>query len=116
MVSGGKRAAIKLMRLADPEGHYLGETVDLDRCIESMVEGRRDFDLIFAFAHNDAGISYAGTVSYISQSSLFVVVFGREAEELAQTVDFDCQKIVAKAVHNPTPLKRQIDEVVGWAV
>lgn len=111
----GTGSALKLMKFADPEGHYLDKTTNLDQCIGAVAEGRLDFDLCFAFAHNDAGIAYAGTMSHISRSRLFVLVFGREAETLAQTIEFDCEKLVAKAVHNPTPLKKQIDEVIDWA-
>ena len=71
-----------------------------------------DFDLCFAFAHSDAGIAYAGTVSYISKAELYLLLFGRGAEDLAETVEFDCIKLVAKAVHNPAPLKKLIDEVI----
>jgi len=116
VVIAGTGAAIKLMKFADPQNHYLEESMNLDRCIEAIAEGRLDFDLCFAFAHNDAGITYAATMSYISKAKLFLVIFGRNAEEISKTVDFDCHKLVAKAVHNPTPLKRQIDEVVSWAV
>ena len=42
-------------------------------------------------------------------------LFGRDAEKLAETIDFDCEKLVAKAVHNPTPLKKRVDEVIEWA-
>ena len=111
VVVAGTGAAIKLTKLADPLGHYIGETMNIDRCIASISEGKTDFDLCFAFAHSDAGIAYAGTMSYISKAELFVLIFGREAEELEKTVEFDCRKLVAKAVHDPMPLKRMIDEV-----
>ncbi|HII06545.1 MAG TPA: DUF1890 domain-containing protein [Methanotrichaceae archaeon] len=112
VVVAGTGSALKLTKFADPEGHYLGETMNIDRCIASISEGKRDFDLCFAFAHNDAGITYAGTMSYISKAKLFVLIFGRGAEELAETVEFDCKKLVAKAVHDPMPLKKLIDEVI----
>lgn len=112
MVVAGTGAALKLMKLADPMGHYIGETMNIDRCIASISEGKMDFELCFAFAHSDAGISYAGTMSYISGAELFLLIFGRGAEELEKTVDFDCRKLVAKAVHDPVPLKRLIDEVI----
>ncbi|MGC9514843.1 DUF1890 domain-containing protein [Methanocrinis sp.] len=108
----GTGAALKLTKLADPLGRYLGETMNIDRCIGSISEGKIDYDLCFSFAHSDAGISYAGTISYISRAELFVLIFGREAEELSETVEFSCRKLVAKAVHNPMPLKRLIDEVI----
>ncbi|KQC15699.1 MAG: DUF1890 domain-containing protein [Methanothrix sp.] len=112
VVVAGTGAALKLMKLADPMGHYIGETMNIDRCIASISEGKMDFELCFAFAHSDAGISYAGTMSYISGAELFLLIFGRGAEELEKTVDFDCRKLVAKAVHDPVPLKRLIDEVI----
>ena len=112
VVVAGTGAALKLTKLADPEGHYLGETMNIDRCIASISEGVRDFDLCFAFAHSDAGVTYAGTVSYISDAQLYLLLFGRGAEDLAETVEFECRKLVAKAVHNPAPLKRLIDEVI----
>ena len=115
VVVAGTGAALKLTKLADPMGHYIGETMNIDRCIASISEGKIDFDLCFAFAHSDAGISYAGTMSYISRAELFVLIFGREAEEVAETVEFDCRKLVAKAVHDPMPLKKLIDEVIDWA-
>ncbi|HOO53768.1 MAG TPA: DUF1890 domain-containing protein [Methanothrix sp.] len=113
VVVAGTGAALKLTKLADPMGHYIGETMNIDRCIASISEGKIDFDLCFAFAHSDAGITYAGTMSYISGAELFVLIFGRGAEELEKTVEFDCRKLVAKAVHDPIPLKKLIDEVVA---
>ena len=112
VVVAGTGAALKLTKLADPMGHYIGETMNIDRCIASISEGKTDFDLCFAFAHSDAGIAYAGTMSYISKAELFVLIFGRGAEELEKTVEFDCRKLVAKAVHDPSPLKKLVDEVI----
>jgi hypothetical protein len=116
VVVAGTGAALKLTKLADPMGHYIGETMNIDRCIASITEGKIDFDLCFAFAHSDAGITYAGTMSYISKAKIFILIFGRGAEELEKTVGFDCKKLVAKAVHDPMPLKKLIDEVIDWAV
>ncbi|HPJ30371.1 MAG TPA: DUF1890 domain-containing protein [Methanothrix sp.] len=112
VVVAGTGAALKLTRLADPQGHYLGETMNIDRCIAMISEGKTDFDRCFAFAHSDAGITYAGTISYISRAELFLLLFGRGVEELEKTVDFECRKLAAKAVHDPTPLKKLIDEVI----
>jgi hypothetical protein len=62
--------------------------------------------------HNDAGATYAATVSAISRAKMHAVIFGKNAEELADTVNLPGEKIVAKAVHNPIPLKNKIDRVV----
>ena len=112
VVVAGTGAALKLTKLADPQGHYLGETMNIDRCIAMISEGKTDFDQCFAFAHSDAGITYAGTISYISKAELFLLIFGRGAEELEKTVEFECRRLAAKAVHNPMPLKKLIDEVI----
>ena len=50
VVVAGTGAALKLTKLADPLGHYLGETTNIDRCIASISEGKADFDQCFAFA------------------------------------------------------------------
>ncbi len=34
---------------------------------------------------------------------------------LVKQIDFPCTVIAAKAVHNPMPLKKAIDEVNPWA-
>jgi hypothetical protein len=35
---------------------------------------------------------------------------------MADAIEFPCEKIAAKAVHNPMPLKKKIDEVLPWVV
>ena len=53
------------------------------------------------------------TVSAISQVRMYSIVFGRHAEELAQTIEFDCEKIVTQDVHNPVRLKNKLDKIMG---
>jgi hypothetical protein len=108
----GTDAALKLLKVSDPEGHYVSRTIDIDQCIADIVEKKIDFDNCFAFMHSDAGVAYAATVSAISRAKMHAVIFGKNAEELADTVDFPSEKIVAKAVHNPVPLKNKLDRVV----
>jgi hypothetical protein len=108
----GTDAALKLLEVSDPEGHYITKTLDIDRCIADIVEKKIDFDHCFAFMHSDAGLTYAATVSAISRAKMHAVIFGRNAEALADTVDLPGEKIVAKAVHNPVPLRNKIDRVV----
>ena len=107
----GTDAALKLLMVADPEGHYIKNTIDVDQCIADIVERKRDFDICFAFMHSDAGMTYAATMSAISQAKIYAVVFGKEAVALADTIEFPAEKIVAKAVHNPIPLKAKLDRV-----
>ena len=102
----------KLLKVSDPEGHYVQDVVDLDQTIVDLVEKRVDFDYCFAFMHSDAGMTYGATISAISQAKLYAVVFGKNAEALAETIEYPAEKIVAKATHNPNPLKNKLDKVV----
>jgi hypothetical protein len=118
----GTDAALHLLRVSDPQGHYVDaeRMINLDKCIESLAEKRIDFDLCTVFVHNDAGISYLATIQSISNAKLFAIIFGSDAESISGQIDFECEKLVAKAVHNPIPLKKKIDsmmkEVKRWAV
>jgi len=115
-VIAGTVAARKLMEVADPGRHDLEEMADLDDMIDEITGKRRDFDLCFVFIHNDSGVAYAGTMSYISQARVYALLFGEHAEDLAKEIEFPCEVVAAKAVHNPMPLKRKLDEVMQWAV
>ena len=107
----GTNAATKLLKVADPDGYYVQKMVDLDRLIADVVEKKYDFDICFAFMHSDAGMTYGATFSAISQARLYAVVCGKNAEVLAESIDYPAEKIVAVAAHNPAPLKNKIDKV-----
>jgi hypothetical protein len=62
--------------------------------------------------HSDAGVTYAATISAISSAKMYALIFGKNAESLGETAEFPAEKIVAKAVHNPVPLKNKIDRVM----
>jgi hypothetical protein len=109
----GTTAATKLLKVSDFDGYYAKKLVDLDKTLEDIIEKRDDFDICFAFMHNDSGMTYAATVGAISQAKMYSIVFGRHAEELAQTIEFDCEKIVTQDVHNPIRLKNKLDKVMG---
>lgn len=115
VLSAGNPSVLVLLRVSDWKKRYIRRTIDLDRCIGEVAEGKRDAGLCVVFAHNDAVISYAASMRYLlPDSRLIVVVFGRNAEELAAQIEFPCEKVVEKAVHNPGRLKKGIDEVFGW--
>lgn len=114
-VVAGNKAANTLLVVSDPDRHYLGEVMDLDRAVAQISEKKRDFDRCFVFIHNDAGVSYAATMGSISKARLYVIVYGEHQDTIMQQIDFPCIKIAAKAVHNPLPLKKAIDEVAPWA-
>jgi threonyl-tRNA synthetase len=113
----GNSAVLNLLKVSDPEKRYLPEMNVLEKCIEEIVEKKRDCELCVVFAHNDAAISYAATMRHLLPSSrLVVIIFGKDPEPLLASVDFPCEKIVEKAVHNPMQLRKKINEVFGWAV
>ena len=114
-VAAGNKAANTLLVVSDPDRHYLGEVMDLDRAIGLITDGKRTFDFCFVFVHNDAGVSYAATMGAISKAKLYALVYGEHYEEQAKKIDFPCTVVAAKAVHNPLPLKKAIDEVAPWA-
>jgi len=118
----GTDAALHLLKVSDPKGHYVDaeKMMNLDKCIGALAEKRIDFDLCAVFVHNDAGISYLATIQSISNAKLVAIIFGSDAESISGQIAFECEKLVAKAVHNPMPLKKLIDamikEVKRWAV
>lgn len=114
-VVAGNKAANTLLVVSDPDRHYLGEVMDLDRAVAMITEKKRDFDRCFVFIHNDAGVSYAATMGAISRAKLYALVYGEHFDEQVKKIDFPCTVIAAKAVHNPLPLKKAIDEVAPWA-
>jgi hypothetical protein len=115
-VVAGNKAANTLLVVADPDRHYLGEVMDLDRAVAQISDKKRDFDLCFVFIHNDAGVSYAATMGAISKAKLYTIVYGEQYEVQVKKIEFPSTVIAAKAVHNPLPLKKAIDEVAPWAV
>ena len=109
----GTGAATKLLKVSDSDGYYAKKLTDLDKTLEDIIEKKTDFDICFAFMHNDSGVTYAATVSALSQAKMYSIVFGGNAEELAQTIEFECEKIVTQDTHNPMRLKNKLDKVMG---
>ncbi len=117
MLIAGNPSVLNLLKVSDPEKHYVTATMVLEKCIAEVVEKKRDCDLCVVFAHNDAAIAYAATMRYLlPERRLIVIVFGKDPGPLADEVNFPCEKIVDKAVHNPLQLRAKINEVFGWAV
>lgn len=113
-IIAGNKAANTLLVVADPERHYLGEVMDLDRAVAQISDKKRDFDSCYVFIHNDAGVSYAATMGAISKARLYTIVYGEHYEDQVKKIEFPCTTIAAKAVHNPLPLKKALDEVKPW--
>jgi threonyl-tRNA synthetase len=113
--AAGNPAVLNLLKVSDPEKRYLPETNILEKCIGEIVEKKRDCELCVVFAHSDAGITYAATMRHLLPvSRLVVIIFGKDPEPLAALIEFPCEKIVEKAVHNPMQLRKKINEVFGW--
>ncbi|MDD1705956.1 MAG: DUF1890 domain-containing protein [Methanoregulaceae archaeon] len=115
-VVAGNRAARLLVEVSDPERHYVGEVMDIDRYIDEIADKKRSFDYHFIFIHNDAGVSYAATVQSLTGTTVIALIYGEHFQEMADLIEFPCEKIAAKAVHNPMPLKNKLDEVLPWVV
>jgi hypothetical protein len=113
----GNPSVLTLLKVSDPEKVYLKKSMVLEKCIAEIVEKKRDCDLCIVFAHNDAAIAYAATMRHLLPAARFIIIiFGKTPEPLAEEVNFPCEKIVEKAVHNSAALKMKINEVLGWAV
>lgn len=113
----GNPSVLGLLKVSDPEKMYIKNTMVLEMCIAEVVEKKRSADLCVVFAHNDAAIAYAATMRHLLPSCrLVVIIFGKDPEPLAAEINFPCETIVEKAVHNPAGLKKKINEVLGWAV
>jgi len=114
--AAGNPAVLNLLKVSDPEKRYLPETQVLEKCIEEIVEKKRDGNLCIVFAHSDAGITYAATMRHLlPEARLVVIIFGKDPEPLSALADFPCERVVEKAVHNPMQLRKKINEVFGWA-
>ena len=112
----GNRAARTLVDISDPARHYIEKFIDLDRYIDDLAEEKRDFNYHFVFIHNDAGVSYAATIQALSPAPVIALIYGEHYDEVSGMIEFPCEKIAAKAVHNPAPLRRKLDEVLPWVV
>ncbi|MCX6694620.1 MAG: DUF1890 domain-containing protein [Methanomicrobiales archaeon] len=112
----GNRAARHLIQVADPEGRYVRESIDIDTYFSQLAGGERDYAFAFVFIHNDSGLVYAASVHAMTQGVVIPVVYGEHYEEMAGQVSYARETIMANAVHNPMPLKHRIDEVIPWVV
>ena len=105
----GTNAPIKLLKTADPEA-IMQKTADLDWIMVGRSWRRRWTSTPVCFMHSDAGMAY-GALSAPYPKPHYAV-FGKNAEALGESRDYPTEKIVAKATHNPGPLKSKIDKVI----
>jgi len=105
-------AAIRLVQVADPEGIYTDEIVDIESCINELSEG--DYEFLAGFVPNDAAAAYLVTFAEILNTETLAIVFDRDADTLEELVNeimetTDAEIIAARAHHNPAPLRVRID-------
>ncbi|MCQ2972155.1 MAG: DUF1890 domain-containing protein [archaeon] len=108
-------AASKLVKVSDPDNHYLQNMVDLDHCLNDLDEGQ--FDLLLGFVHKDAAASFFVTFNQILQCESIALVFERDielVEEFSQMISeyTDAKVVAVKAFHNPTPIKVKLDKAL----
>ena len=113
-IIAGTPSARQLLRVADPDGHYIMEMKDLDATIGSLADGEMEVTESFVFVHNDAGVSYAATIQSLTNHQVTAIIFGEDVENIVQEITFPCRVIAEVATHNPMPLKRKIEEVAPW--
>jgi hypothetical protein len=111
----GNPAVIKLLMTSDPKRHYISKMTTLEKAVEDITAGNDKYNLCIAFAHSDAGISYAATMKYLLPSARFITIaFGREAENISKLIEYEGEQIVEIAVHNPMQLRKKLNEVLEW--
>lgn len=115
-IIAGTPSARQLLRVADPDGHYIMEMKDLDATIGSLADGEMEVTESFVFVHNDAGVSYAATIQSLTNHQVTAIIFGEDVENIVREITFPCRVIAEVATHNPMPLKRKIEEVAPWDV
>ncbi|KZX13966.1 DUF1890 domain-containing protein [Methanobrevibacter oralis] len=108
-------AATKLVRVSDPEKHYVHKMIDIDKSLSKLEEGQ--YDLLVGFVHKDAAASYFVTFSQILQTKSIALVFERDADLVEEYADMvsqntDAEVVAVRAFHNPTPIKVRLDKVL----
>jgi hypothetical protein len=108
-------AASKLLEVSDPDEYYIKNKTDIESCLDNLEQGQ--FDLLVGFAHKDAAISYFITFYHILQCESIALVFEKDAELLGEfekmvSENTDAKIVLARAFHNPTPLRVKFDRVL----
>ena len=109
-------AAAKLVEVSDPEKNYIGELLNIDKCLDSLEEGQ--FDLLVGFVHKDAAASFFITYYHILQTKSIALVFEQDGdlvEEYSEMVESstDAEIVAVRAFHNPNPLRARLDKALA---
>lgn len=109
-------SATQLIKASDPKGYYVKDYKNVDKVIADLADGLISYPLIISLIHNDAGLTYTATAAALSPNSLMIaVLYGEHAYDIANEIEFPCEKVVAPVTHNTKPLLGKIDEVLEWA-
>ncbi len=108
-------AAMKLIDISDPEGHYMKKRKNIDRCMDTLEPG--DYDLLLGIIHKDAAVAYFVTAYHLLQTKAMALVFERDGdlvEEFKTQIEetTDAKVMSARAYHNPNPVKVQLDKAL----
>lgn len=109
-------AAAKLLEVSDPENNYLGELLNIDKCLDSLCE--KEYDLLLGFVHKDAAASFFITYYHILQTKAIALVFEQDIDlvnEYAEMVESstDAEIVAVRAFHNPNPLRARLDKALA---
>lgn len=109
-------AANKLLEVSDPENYYLGEVVDLDKCLEDLSE--KEYDLLVGLVHKDAAVAFFVTFYQILQTKSLAVIFERDGDLVAEFTEMiegatDADIAAVRAYHNPNPIKVKLNQALA---
>ncbi len=109
-------SAMKLLEVTDPLKYYVKNKIDIESCLNDLVEG--SFDFLLGFVHKDAAVSYFVTFYHILNIKSMAVVFERDAELLDKFIkdlkeNTEATIVSARAYHNPTPLRVKFDRAIN---
>ncbi|MDR1721460.1 MAG: DUF1890 domain-containing protein [Methanobrevibacter sp.] len=108
-------AAAKLLEVSDPENHYIHNTVNIDSLLDELEP--KSYDLLLGLVHKDAAASYFVTFYHILQTDAIALIFEKDQDILDEFIEIieestDAKMVVARAFHNPTPLRVKLDKVL----
>lgn len=108
-------AAAKLLEVSDPENNYLGELLNIDKCLDNLEE--KQYDLLLGFVHKDAAASFFITYYHILQTKAIALVFEQDIDLVNEYVEMvesstDAEIVAVRAFHNPNPLRARLDKAL----
>lgn len=109
-------AASKLLEVSDPDSHYIQNRMDIEKCLDNLNLG--DYDLLLGFVHKDAAASFFITFYYILQTKSIALIFEKDMELLEEfeamiRENTDAEIVMARAYHNPTPIRVRLDKALN---